>query len=159
MYILYIAGLTVIKFCTIYFMTFYNVTFETVGRRKFLMERIPCSTLNQSLCLNILLMSKYASVGWEIPHWRDVLPTSETTLCTSPEKCTNIYWIRNVRHWWCLHLPSCKQHLNVLHFLWWRHTQNYHDLNITRAKCNGQHFVRSFCTVSDHRECLGSLEK
>lgn len=29
MYILYLAGLTVIKFCTIYFMTFYTVTFET----------------------------------------------------------------------------------------------------------------------------------
>ena len=31
MYILYIAELTVIKFCTIYFMTFYTVTIETNG--------------------------------------------------------------------------------------------------------------------------------
>lgn len=29
MYIPYTAGFTVIKFCTIYFMTFYTVTYET----------------------------------------------------------------------------------------------------------------------------------
>lgn len=37
MYILYIAGFTVIKFCTICFMTFYTVTFETNCRQ----EKVP----------------------------------------------------------------------------------------------------------------------
>lgn len=57
-------------------------------------------------------------------------------------------WIRNVRHWWCLQLPSCKHCFNVLHWIWLCH--NFPTwLTISGQSASGQHFVHPLCTVSD----------
>lgn len=81
-----------------------------------------------------MLMSKNASTGREAPCWRLIYRHLRDDAARST--CANLFWIGDIRHWWGLHVPSCKPHLNVLCFDWSMATYIFCSwLTILGTKC------------------------
>lgn len=89
----------------------------------------------------------------------DYLQPREDTVHSISYMHKSLCWIRNVRHWWYLQLPSCKYYFNVLHWIWLR--RNFHAwLTIFEQSASGQHFVHPlFGCCFWHTDCLNGFKK